>query len=209
MNNVKIIIADDHTLFINGLQLLMKDEAWIEIIDIANDGKELLDILNNKVPDIVLLDINMPVMNGLNAVHFIKQAFPLVKVIMLSTYNEDHLIEKAKKLGVNGYLLKNSNKEELFQAIQLVASGHICFPYRPPKHENEFDGQDGFLKQFNITKREFEILKLIKSNFTNQQIADKLFLSVYTIETHRKNIMQKLELKNPSSLMKFIIMNNI
>ena len=209
MNKVKIIIADDHTLFINGLQLLMKDEPWIEIIDIANDGRELLNILHKKVPDIVLLDINMPVMNGLNAVSFIKQTFPLVKVIMLSTYNEDHLIEKAKKLGVNGYLLKNSNKEELFQAIQLVSSGHICFPYRPPKHENEFDAKDGFLKQFNITKREFEILELIKNNLTNQQIADKLFLSVYTVETHRKNMMQKLGLNAPVALMKFIIENNI
>lgn len=209
MDKIKIVIADDHTLFVDGLQLLIKDEAWIEIIEIANDGKELLDILPKNMPDIVLLDINMPKMNGLNAVHYIKQNFPLLKVIMLSTYNEDHLIEKAKQLGVNGYMLKNSNKEELFQAMRLVAMGHECFPYRFPKQENEFDAKDNFLKHSNITKRELEIIELIKNNLTNQQIADKLFLSVYTVETHRKNIMQKLELHNPSALIKFIIENNL
>ena len=209
MDKLKIIIADDHRLFINGLQLLIKVETWIEIIGVANDGKELLDILHKNVPDIILLDINMPVLNGLNTVHYVRQIFPSMKIIMLSTYNENHLIEKAKSLGVNGYLLKNSDKDELFQAIHLVAMGHECFPYRSVKHENEFDGDDNFLKQFNITKREFEIIYLIKNNLTNQQIADKLCLSVYTIETHRKNIMQKLKLNNPVALMKFIIENNI
>jgi len=209
MKKVKIIIADDHALFINGMQLLMKDESWIELIGIANNGRELLDILHKQATDIVLLDINMPVMNGLSAVHFIKEAFPLIKLIILSTYNEVHLIEKAKDLGVNGYLLKNCNKEELFQAIQIVVSGHVCFPYHPTNLENEFDEKDVFLKQFNITKRELEILKLIKNNFTNQKIADKLFLSIYTVETHRKNMMQKLGLNSPAALMKFIIENNI
>jgi len=209
MNKVKIIIADDHRIFISGLQLLMKDEPWVEIIDVANDGKELLGILHKKVPDVIMLDINMPVLNGLNAVRFIKQSFPSIKIIILSTYNENHLIEKAKDLGVNGYLLKNSDKEALFQAIKLVMSGHICFPYVSTAHKNEFDAEDSFLKQFNITKREFEILALIKINLTNQQIANKLFLSVYTVETHRKNIMQKLGLNTPAALMKFIMENNI
>jgi DNA-binding NarL/FixJ family response regulator len=209
MNKVKIIVADDHKLFINGLQLLMKDESWIEIIEIAHDGKELLDILHKNIPDLILLDINMPVLNGLNAVHYIKQAYPQMKIIMLSTYNEPHLIEKAKNLGVNGYLLKNSDKDELFHTIKLVNSGHLCFPYLSLQLENEFDSKDRFLKQFNITKREFEILELIKNNLTNQQIANKLFLSVYTIETHRKNIMQKLGLRSPIALMKFILENKL
>lgn len=87
--------------------------------------------------------------------------------------------------------------------------GGACFPYRQPFIKNNFDGNDDFLKQFNLTKRESEILLLIKANNTNQQIADKLFLSVYTVETHRKNIMQKLGLKNPSALIKFILQNNI
>lgn len=205
MNPVKIIIADDHTLFINGLQLLLKDEPWIEIVDVAQDGKELLDILRNTVADLILLDINMPVLNGLDTARYIKLSYSSVKLIMLSTYNEDHLIDKAKETGVNGYLLKNSSKEELLQTIHLVMNNQTSFPYLEPKKENLFDKEDGFLKQFNLTRRETEILQLLKNNFTNQQIAAELFLSIYTVETHRKNIMHKLGLKNPSSLMRFIV----
>ena len=110
MTPVKIIIADDHKLFIDGLQLLLKDEPWIEIIDVANDGKELLDILSHNLPDIILLDINMPLLNGLDATVHIKRAYTQVKIVILSTYNEDHLIERAKKSGVNGYLLKTATR---------------------------------------------------------------------------------------------------
>ncbi len=209
MNKVKIIIADDHTLFINGLQLLLKNESWVEVIDIANDGKELLSLLSHTKPDLILLDINMPVLNGLDTARFIKQDHSSVKLIILSTYNEEHLVDKAKQIGVNGYLLKNSSKDELLQTIRLVMNNQSSFPYLEPKEENLFDKQDNFLRQFNLTRRETEIILLIKNNFTNQQIADKLFLSIYTIETHRKNIMQKLGLNNPAALMKFIIERNI
>ena len=206
---IKLIIADDHTLFIDGLKGLLRDEAGFSVIDIANDGKELLGILGKRKADIVLLDINMPNMNGLEAVRFVKQAYPSLKIIMLSTYNDDHLVEKAKTLGVNGYLLKTTSKDELLQTIKLVYAGQSCFPYRLPGTVNEFDKNDDFLKSLNLTKREIEIIRLIKREYTNQQIADQLFLSIYTVETHRKNIMQKLGLNNPTSLMKFIIHNNI
>lgn len=205
MDPVKIIIADDHTLFINGLRLLLKEEPRIEVIDVANDGKELLDVLTTTTPDLILLDINMPVLNGLDAAKYIKRSYPAIKLIILSTYNEDHLVDKAKQVGVNGYLLKNSSKEELLQTIYLVMNYQSAFPYREPKKENLFDREDSFLKPFNLTKREMEIVLLLKNNLTNQQIADQLFLSIYTVDTHRKNIMQKLGLKSPAALMKFII----
>jgi len=206
---IRIIVADDHMLFIDGLNLLMKEEPGFCIIDIANDGRELLDIIKKEVPDIILLDINMPKMNGIETAMRLRQSHPSVKIIMLSTYNDEHLIEKARQIGASGYLLKNSNKEELFQAIFLVSKGLVCFPYRPPKDENEFDLKDNFLKQFNITKREYEIIKLIKDNLTNQQIAGELNLSIYTVETHRKNIMHKLNLNTPAALIRFIIENNM
>ena len=201
----RIIIADDHNLFVSGIQLLLKDQSWIEVIDIANNGKELLEILSHQQPDIVLLDINMPRLSGLDAALHIKKNYPKIKLIILSTYNEDHLIEKAKKLGVSGYLLKDCNKDELLETIRLVTSNHTSFPYREPTASTIFDSEDSFLKQFNLTKREIEVIQLLKNNLTNQQIADKLFLSIYTVETHRKNIMQKLRLNNPPALMKFIM----
>ena len=202
---IRLIIADDHILFIDGLKLLIKDEPDMNLVETAFDGKELLGILPTHRADIILMDVNMPHLNGLDTVRFVKQSYPSLKIIMLSTYNDEHIIEKAKNLGVNGYLLKTTNKEELLQTIRLVYNGQSCFPYRQPTQKNDFDANDSFLKQYNLTKRELEILQLIKNNFTNQQMADQLFLSVYTVETHRKNVMQKIGLKTPSALMKFII----
>ncbi|MBC7850983.1 MAG: response regulator transcription factor [Chitinophagaceae bacterium] len=208
-NKISIMIADDHLLFIDGLVLLLNNEPDLQVIEVANDGKELLECIKQTEPDLVLLDINMPKLNGLDTARYIKQSNPNIKVIMLSTYNEDHLVEKAKSYGANGYLLKNSSKAELLQTIRLVAEGKSCFPYRLPREPTGFDGNDQFLKSFNLTKRETEILGLIKQNLTNKLIAEKLFLSVYTIETHRKNIMQKLGLGTPGALMKFIIEHNL
>lgn len=206
---IRVVIADDHLLFIEGLTLLLQKENDIILVDVANDGRELLEIVHKQIPDLVLLDINMPKLNGLDAARHIKQSHPSISLVMISTYNEEHLIEKARQSGANGYLVKNSSKEELLQTIRLVAAGKSCFPYRPPKELNSFSEEDVFLKQFNLTKREAEILQKIKNNLTNHQIAEELFLSIYTVETHRKNIMQKLGLKNPAALMKFIMEHNI
>lgn len=205
---IKITIADDHNLFIEGLILLLTGTDDIEIVNVANDAKELLNLMHMNYHDIILLDINMPGMSGLDAVKFLKQHYPQIKVIMLSTYNEEHLIEKAKNYGADGYLLKNSNKEELLASIYSVYNGGICFPLKIETGQSAFEN-DSFLIQFKLTKREKELLQFIKMSQTNQQMADKLNLSVYTVETHRKNIMQKLKLKTPVDLMRFIMQNNL
>jgi two-component system nitrate/nitrite response regulator NarL len=206
---IHLLIADDHLLFIDGLVHLLREENDIVIDGIAYDGKELLDIVSRAQPDIILLDINMPKLNGLEAARHIRRSYPLVKIIILSTYNEDYLIKKAKEHGVNGYQLKNCSKDELLQTIRLVKHGHSCFPYRQPRQNNPLTIEDNFLKQFNLTVREIEILKLIKKNYTNREVAEKLFLSVFTVDTHRKNIMQMLGLKKPSELMNFIFENGL
>lgn len=205
MKPVKVIIADDHALFVNGLELLLKEDPDVEVIAVANDGNDLLRLTEKQLPDVILLDVNMPNMNGLDALKHIKKNFSSAKVIILSTYQEDHLIEKAKQYGANGYLLKNCNKDELIKTIFLVAEGKTCFPYRIPKTDRNFTYTDILLKKINLTKRELEITELIKEGLTNQQMAEKLFLSIFTVETHRKNIMQKLQLKNPAALIRFLL----
>lgn len=206
---LSVIIADDHTLFINGLRMLLENEADIEILNVAGDGKELMGLLNTHKPGLILLDINMPGINGLEALRRIKAYHPKIKVIMLSTYNEEHLIEKARTGGAEGYLFKNVEKGELLSAMHAVWQGGSHFPQKAINVVSKFDEPDPFLKQFQLTKRELELLQLIKQNNTNQQMADRLHLSIYTVETHRKNIMQKLQLKNPVELTKFILQYNL
>ncbi|SEP26222.1 response regulator [Mucilaginibacter sp. AW1-7] len=206
---LSVIIADDHTLFINGLSMLLQNEPDIEIMNTAANGKEVLGLLHTHTPTLVLLDINMPGINGFEVLKRIKSYYPKIKVVMLSTYNEQHLIEKAKATGADGYLFKNAEKEELLRVMRQVAQGQQCFPYKPPVVNSTFDDADPFLKQFQLTKRETELLQFIKQDYTNQQMANHLHLSIYTVETHRKNIMQKLNLKNPVELTKFILQYNL
>ena len=206
---IKVFITDDHTLFIDGLKLLLKDEQEVVVLDVASDGKELLGLLEKELPDVVLLDINMPGINGLETTRRIKLLYQNVKVIILSTYNEGHLIDKAKQYGANGYLLKNCNKKELLKTLRLVFTGHDCFPANTSKSVRDLNLSDSFLKQFQLSKRELEVINYIKKGYTNHEIAAALFLSIYTIETHRKNIMQKLKLNSPAALMKFILQNDL
>ncbi|HEX3024628.1 MAG TPA: response regulator transcription factor [Chitinophagaceae bacterium] len=206
---IKIIITDDHVLFIEGLISLLRDVEDFFVCGVANNGRDLLQLITCEEADIILMDINMPDLNGLETIRYLRQRNNNIKIIMLSSYQEEHLIEKAKKLGANGYLPKNVNKDDLLQTIRIVQQGTSCFPFRSPDKKDLQSFDDNFLRQFNLTARENELLQLIKDGCTNQQIANALSLSIYTVETHRKNIMQKLKLKSPSELMKFILLNNI
>jgi RNA polymerase sigma factor (sigma-70 family) len=207
---IRIMLADDHPLFIEGLSMMLRREPDFELCGIANNGREVLEMLPTTKPDLILLDINMPKMNGLETIKYIKQSYPAVKIVMLSGYFDDAIIKEAKLKGANGYLLKSSQQDELIQTIKMVNSGAV---FATPHHEEPAPGEflvnDKFLAQFNLTKREREIIQLIKNGMTNQEIAQNLHLSVYTVETHRKNIMQKLKLNSPGALMKFIIENQI
>ncbi|WP_343689197.1 response regulator transcription factor [Chitinophaga sp.] len=202
---VNIMLADDHRLFTTGIRHLLSADPALSVTHIATNGLELLDQLHARLPDIVLIDINMPIMNGLEATRQIRDQYPRVKVIILSGYNDAHLIAEAMQAGARGYLLKDCNAQDLYHTIHLVHSGQTSFPFRPHLPVQNFDTDNAFLQQFNLTRREKEILQLISSQHTNQQVADQLHLSIYTIETHRKNIMKKLQLKTPAALMKFIL----
>ena len=207
---IRIMLADDHPLFIEGLSMMLRREPDFELCGIANNGREVLEMLPTTKPDLILLDINMPKMNGLETIKYIRQSYPSVKIVMLSGYFDEAIIKEAKINGANGYLLKSSQRDELIHTIKMVYSGAL---FATPQHDQPAPGEflvnDKFLAQFNLTKRERELIQLIKNGMTNQDIAQNLHLSVYTVETHRKNIMQKLKLNSPGALMKFIIENQI
>jgi len=208
---INLMIADDHPLFVEGLKMILSSEPQFTINGIANDGKQLLYLLTQQPQtDLILLDVNMPHLNGLDTIKYIKQSFGSVKVLMLSAYSDQKLVEEARVAGADGYILKNSNREALVGAIKRVNGGQQVFEVEPANDQEElFRKMDVFLRKYDLTKREKEILYYLKQTLTNQQIAEKLHLSIYTVETHRKNIMQKLQLNSPAALVKFMIEFNI
>lgn len=205
------MIADDHPLFVEGLKMILNSNDLLQISGIANDGKQLLYLLTQQPNiDLILLDVNMPNLNGLDTIKYIKQSFGASKVLMLSAYSDEKVVAQAKQAGADGYILKNSSKEELMKAIMDVVNGKLHFDLqKEPNQEDAFKKMDLFLRKYNLTKREKEILLYLKQTYTNQQIADTLHLSIYTVETHRKNIMQKLQLNSPAALVKFLVEFNI
>ncbi|TAF55857.1 MAG: DNA-binding response regulator [Sphingobacteriia bacterium] len=208
---IDLMIADDHPLFVDGLKMILGNSDLFNIVGIANDGKQLLYLLTqNTKTDVILLDVNMPNLNGLDTIKYLKQSFPEVRILMLTAYNDSKLVEEAKRMGADGYILKNSSRADLTDAIQKVAQGIPVFhSQKDLPLEDAFKKMDVFLRKYNLTKREKEILLYLKQTYTNQQIADQLHLSIYTVETHRKNIMQKLQLNSPAALVKFMIEFNV
>lgn len=202
---ISVILADDHALFTDGICSLLCEEAHIRVTGSAMDGHALMDLLLTSRPDVVMLDINMPFINGLEAIRQIRQLYPYIRTVVLSSYQDIHLTNQARANGANGYLAKNCSKTELIKTIELVAAGQSCFPAITSPAANN----TSVLKQYNLTRRETEILQLINRQYTNQQIADSLYLSIYTIETHRKNIMQKLRLRSPVALTRFLLENGL
>lgn len=206
---IRIVIADDHELFVEGIKMLLSANSRFIVSASVNTGRELLNYLESEIADVVLLDINMPDMNGLDTLRFLRNSNTKIKIIMLSTYKEKHLIENARALGANGYLLKTFSSGKVAEIIEMIYLGQDYFVIDETKSLplNKSKGQ--FFGEVYLTKRELELLKYIKEDLTNLKIANTLNLSIYTIETHRKNIMQKLGLRTRAALMRFIISNNI
>lgn len=205
MTPVKIMIADDHRLFREGLRFILESSAEFTVISEVENGRKLMSLLETSLPDLVLLDIKMPGMDGIEAIGQIKAKYPALRVIVLTMYQEENLILHMLDLGANGYLIKNTSSAEVAQAIRDVMSKDYYFTdfiskvmlkgirkqaKASPFVENEFD----------LTPRELEVLKLICLEHTTGEIAEKLFISDRTVETHRKSLLEKLKAKNTAGL---------
>ena len=212
MSEIKILVTDDHQIIVDGLKSLLNNSADFKVIGEANNGREALKIIENVEVDVVLMDIDMPVMNGIETLKEIRRRRLVVKVIILSMHHEAGMIKSLIDLGAMGYLLKSSPQEELAAAIRKVAAGQQYFSTqvtlsllnKPQNSHNAESGSAGLL-----TERETEIIKLIAEGFSNKEIGAKLFISHRTVDTHRTNLMKKIEVENIAGLISYAIKNGI
>jgi DNA-binding NarL/FixJ family response regulator len=216
-DKITVLIADDHTILRRGLVSLLSLNPNIQVIGEAEDGRSAVEAALRLEPDVVLMDLSMPVLNGLEATAQLKKESPAIKVLILTAHDNDEYVSQVVRSGANGYALKNTSPEELYAAIKTVHSGHTFFSPSLSGRYGELgagfpDASDGGkdpLKGSALTSREREVLQLVAEGETHQNIADRLFISVRTVDTHTNNIMKKLNLHDTASLVTYAIKNGI
>ena len=214
MSKINVVVADDHGLIRDGIQAMLKYEDDIEIVAEAENGLDATIQVEHKKPDIVLMDIMMPEMNGIEAMKKIKEGSPDSKIILMSMEISEEFISEALEYGVSGYLPKDVRKKTLVSAIEKVHEGEEFFDPKVSEaifknyYKKKTKGYAAAAKgSGKISKREEEILTLVCQGLSNKEISDKLFISVRTVDSHKSHIMEKLNLKNTVDLIKFAIKN--
>ncbi|SFH28599.1 response regulator [Pedobacter insulae] len=196
-----LFIVDDHQLVVDGLRSLLYNEAQYEIVGFSNQPKEVIDMLDQLKVDVLLTDINMPDMTGVELTRAVKKRFPKIKILALSMFGEIQVIKEMIDAGVSGYILKNTGKEELVEALGKLANGQSFFGEEVTRElMKNFSSSE---ESFHLTNREIEIIRLIESEYSNRQMADLLFISERTVETHRKNIFRKTGTQSIVGLVKY------
>ena len=201
---IKIVIADDHQMFSDGIAVLVESLCDCKVVKKVENGKLLLEYLKTNSPDIILLDINMPEINGIDASRIILKKYPDVKIIMLSMYKQPEIISELLEMGVHGYILKDADKKELKKAIAIISEDDKYYDTRVLSiFMNKFNSKTNPFEDTDLTPREIDILRLITKGYTSFQISELLNISVNTVTTHRKNLMIKSGTNNSASLIKY------
>ncbi len=206
---IKILIADDHKVLVDGFVALFEKVDDFQVIGTVNNGKEVLNTLSTSEVDIVLMDINMPVLNGVETCKRISKKYPNIKVIALSMYREASFVKRMKQNGAKGYILKDDSADTIIEAIHEIYKGK---EYYSDQLKNILYNQVFTKRSTNttaVTKREKEVLALIAEGMTNKEIGKKLFVSDHTIISHRKNLIEKFDAKNTAELVKLAIEKGI
>jgi len=210
---INIFIADDHKVVVDGLVSMLAAEKDINIVGTAKDGRLLLEqIEQKKKVDLVIIDINMPYLDGIETTGVLKEKYPDLKIIILSMFNTTNHIKEALKKGVDGYLLKESDKYQLLKSIREVMAGGRAFPEEITtalinSFREEEEDKEG--KEFVLTTRELEIIQKISEGLSSREIGVKLKIATNTVERHRKNIFSKLKVKNAAELMTYAFRNKL
>ena len=207
------MIADDHRVFREGIVSILENTGEIRVIAQAQDGKEVMEKLRKARPELILMDISMGEAGGIETTRLVKEQYPEIKVLVLSMHSESSYIVRMLEAGASGYLLKDAGSAELINAIKAVAQGHTYFSSqvsatlvdqlvkgkKPPERKAGVP----------LTRREIEVLRLIAEEYSNPEIADKLFISIRTVDTHRRNLLEKLGVKNTAGLVKYAIKHGL
>jgi len=212
--SIKIILADDHEIFRDGFQTLLKNQTAIEMIAEAADGEQLVRLVSLHEPDVVLTDIEMPVMDGIEATRLISRTHPGIGIIALTMFNNDKMIINMIEAGATGYLLKNANKKEIIEAINSVAKHKPYYCTATDIKLAQMITNSRFIpnqphQQLKFTDKEKEIMCLICREFSNKEISEQLYLSVRTIESHRERILFKTGARNTAGLVVYAIQSGI
>lgn len=203
--NYNLIIADDHKMFIDGLMSILKEAPEFSVTTTAKNGAQVVKFLDiNGVNDLHLLitDLTMPEMDGIELNKIVKEKYPTLKTLVVSMHIDGGMIDKLIRNNVDGYLPKNAEKEELLEAIRTIVKGEKYFSSEVKRAYTDAMFENKKQEEISLTDREIEVLRLIAEENTTQEIADKLFLSKHTIESYRKNLISKLEVKNLAGLTK-------
>ena len=209
MEKIKVLLVDDHQIILDGIKSLLEGTPDIDVVALANNGREALNTFDILSIDIVLMDIDMPNLNGIDATKQISAKFKDVKVIMLTMHNESSMINNLIDIGASGYLLKNSSKEELLDAIYKVFKGEKYFSTEVTMSLLNKNQSKSSSSKVDFTKRELDVIKLLVDGHTNKEVGDKLFISHRTVDTHRTNIMKKVGVNNVAGLISFAIKNGL
>jgi two-component system, NarL family, response regulator NreC len=214
MRKIRIVLVDDHELMRSGLRVLMEQQPDLTVVGEASDGRDAVALVASRKPDVLVMDIGMPSLNGIEAAAQITQSHPEVSIVMLSMHSDESYVLRALKAGAKGYLLKDSAEADLIRAVRAVAEGKSFFS--PAVSKVLLDDYVRKLKRSGtedpydlLTPREREILQLVAEGKSNKEIAQLLNLSVYTVETHRSNIMEKLNLHGVPELILYAVRKGI
>ncbi len=213
MKQINLAIADDHKMFREGLSELLSKEKDIVVIGEAGGRTELLDILSKEKTDVILMDITMGDDNGIQITEELKKAQPELKILALSMHDDKNYIVKMLEVGASGYILKNAGKDEMLNAIHTVANGNTYFSSQVSakllEHLTNPKAEKKKPEGVPLTDREVEVLKLIADEHSNPEIAEKLFISIRTVDTHRRNLLEKIGAKNTAGLVKYAIQKGL
>jgi DNA-binding NarL/FixJ family response regulator len=204
MNKIRLAIIDDHAVVLDGLKTMLNAFEKLEVVYTTQSGHQLLEYFQSDAPEVLLMDIQMPEINGIDLCKQITKQHPSVKVIAFTSFDDSNYVKQIFRSGAKGYLLKNSDKQTILKAIETVMHDEEYMDDAIKKIllQESITGHRRSIFEVPLTKREKEILKLIADGLSSQEIADKLFISLRTVETHRLNLNQKLDVKNTAGLVK-------